>query len=318
MLKNHPITGVGIDNYASYFNLYRTVDYPLRYGFDVTSTNAHNTFIQHLATGGVFFGLVYLVLQIYIFKAGIKLILSRDNLYPKAILPIFCGWITFQAQSLVSIDNIAISILGWLLGAVILGLECHSRSEFKDQKIQSGNSNEIKQVITSYAAALVVFVFCTFLFRVESSMIYLRGIYNPSSAENNKLVLTKGQEFFELPFNNVNYQNQVGVFLAASGHPNEAVEQLRRILAETPNSLDTLSVLANIYESAKEPNNAIPYRTELAKINPWNAKNYLQQGKNYRDIGDYVSMDSMLSKIESFASSTDVFQIALAELKAPK
>ncbi len=318
MLKNHPLTGIGIDNYASYFNLYRTLDYPLRYGFEVTSSNAHNTFIQHFATGGIFFGLAYLILQIYILKAAFKLITVRESLYSKAALPIFCGWITFQAQSLVSIDNIAISILGWLLGAVIISLECQSRDEVKDQTNRNDKSNEIKQVLTSYAAVLGVFVFCTFLFRVESSMIYLRGIYNPSSIENNKLVLNKGQEFFNLPLNNVSYQNQVGVFLAASGHPNEAVAQLSRVLEKTPNSLDTLSVLANIYESAKEPKNAIPYRTELAKLNPWNAKNYLQQGKNFRDIGDYVSMKSMLSKIESFASSTEVFQIALTELKEPK
>jgi O-antigen ligase len=318
MLKNHPLTGVGIDNYAAYFNLYRTVDYPLRYGFEVTSSNAHNTFIQHFATGGIFFGLTYLILQIYIFKAAFKLVTGKSNLFSKAALPIFCGWITFQAQSLVSIDNIAISILGWVLGAVIISLEYHSHDEVKDQSNRNSKFNDIKQVITSCAAALGVFVFCTFLFRVETSMFYLRGIYNPSNAENNKLVLKNGQEFFDLPFNNVTYQNQVGVFLAASGYPNEAVTLLSRVLENSPNSLDTLSVLANIYESAKEPKKAIPYRTEFAKLNPWNAKNYLQQGKNYRDIGDYILMKSMLSKIESFASSTEVFQIALSELKEPK
>ena len=317
MLKNHPWLGVGIDNYASYFNIYRTFDYPVRYGFEVTSSNAHNTFIQHFATGGMFFGIAYLLIQLFVLVYGIKLINNSDGKQLKLILPIFCSWLTFQAQSLVSIDNIAISIMGWLFGAIIIGIGSQSGLDFTGKLETKKNSNEIKQVISTYVMVLVVFIFCTNLYRVESSMIYLRGIYNPSNAENNKLVLSNGEKFFQLPFNNINYQNQVGVYLAASGYPNEAVMLLEKPLNKTPNSLDTLNVLANIYESGNKPNLAIPYRIKLIELNPWNAKNYLQLGKNYRDLGEYSKMDSMLVKIKSFASSTEVYKIATTELVKP-
>jgi O-antigen ligase len=46
MLSSHPFFGVGIDRYGSYFKQYREVDYPLNVGFQLTSSNAHNTFIQ--------------------------------------------------------------------------------------------------------------------------------------------------------------------------------------------------------------------------------------------------------------------------------
>jgi O-antigen ligase len=46
MLSNHPFFGVGIDRYGAYFKEYREIKYPLTYGFELTSTNAHNTFIQ--------------------------------------------------------------------------------------------------------------------------------------------------------------------------------------------------------------------------------------------------------------------------------
>ena len=317
MLKNHPLLGVGIDNYAAYFNIYRTFDYPIRYGFEVTSSNAHNTFIQHFATGGVFFGLAYLLIQFFVLVYGIKFINKCEFKQLKLVLPVFCSWLTFQAQSLVSIDNIAISIIGWLLGAMIIGIASKSSLEVSGKLEVKKNSNEIKQVISSYAMVLVVFVFCSYLYRVESSMIYLRGIYNPTNLENNKLVLNNGEKFFKLPFNNINYQNQVGVYLAASGYPNEAVSLLEKSLNETPNSLDTLNVLANIYESANKPNLAIPYRIQIIELNPWNAKNYLQLGKNYRDIGEYIKMDSMLLKIKSFASPTEVYKIAITELVKP-
>jgi O-antigen ligase len=319
MVKNHPFTGVGIDNYGSYFNLYKTVDYSIRYGFELTSSNAHNTFIQHFATGGIFFGFAYLILQILIFLAAAKLILGSNSTFSKATLPIFCAWLTFQAQSLVSIDNIAISILGWLFGAIIIGLECIVRSNDLAKKGLIDKSTEIKQIISSYAAAIFIFIFCAFLFRVESSMMYLKSVYNPSNVENNKLILVKGQDFFKLQLNNINYQNQVAIFLAASGHPNEAVSLLKSALENTPNSIDTLNVLANIYESAKDPKSAIPFRIQLAEVNPWNAKNYLELGKNYRDTGDFMNMNKTREKIKSFASTTDVYQIAEIELQeSPK
>lgn len=317
MFKNHPLTGVGIDNYAAYFNVYRNVEYPLRYGYEVTSSNAHNTFIQHFATGGLLFGLAYLILQIFVLVYAMKLLRKKESDYWKFILPFFCGWLTFQAQSLVSIDNIAISVLGWLFSAIIIGLA--SGSELVEQVKPKLNrkASEAKQMITSYVSVIVIFIFCTFLFRVETSMIYLRSMYNPTSEANNKLILEKGQKFFNLPLNNISYQNQVGVYMASSGYPNQAVEVLKKSLDRTPNSLDTLNVLANIYESAKQPSFAIPYRVKIAELNPWNAKNYLQQGKNYRDIGDFIKMEEMLLKIRSFASSNEVYKIAEAELKKP-
>ena len=46
MFTSNPIFGVGMDRYGSYFMQYRYVVYPLNYGFEITSSNAHNTFLQ--------------------------------------------------------------------------------------------------------------------------------------------------------------------------------------------------------------------------------------------------------------------------------
>jgi O-antigen ligase len=66
MFQQNPLMGVGMDRYGAYFKEYREVGYPLAYGFDITSSNAHNTFIQFFATGGFFLGTAYLVLNGFI------------------------------------------------------------------------------------------------------------------------------------------------------------------------------------------------------------------------------------------------------------
>jgi O-antigen ligase len=60
MFIHHPWFGVGPDRYAAWFRIYRSDQYPLNYGYDLTSSAAHNVVIQIFATCGVFVGLSYL------------------------------------------------------------------------------------------------------------------------------------------------------------------------------------------------------------------------------------------------------------------
>ena len=317
MLKQNPFTGVGLDNYGSFFNFYRNVEYPLRYGFDVTSSNAHNVFIQNFATGGIFFGLIYIFLQFYILFYGIKLIKKSNPEDRLIIIAVFASWVTYQAQSFVSIDNISIAIWGWLLGGILIGLNSQSEAISSAGPNRLSTSREAKQVITSFTIGVIVFIFCTLLYRGESGMYKLRGTYNPSNSESNSLLYVDANKLLKIPFLDINYKNQIAIYLATTGYASDGIDSLKTILKSSSNSIDTLNVLSNIYESAKDPKSAIKYREELVKLNPYNAKNYLQLGKNYRDIGDFVSMDLMLTKIQSFAPETDIYKIAKAELIRP-
>lgn len=319
MLKNNLLTGVGLDNYGSFFNLYRSVDYPIRYGFEVTSSNAHNVFIQQFATGGLFYGTIYIFLTIFVLIAGIKSIQLAPAENKGTVTILLAAWVTFQAQSFVSIDNIAISVLGWLLGGSMVGIYSRLNKDSSNISIIKTNSqkSDIKQIIFSYLMVLIVFIFCSFLFRAESKMIEIRSTFNPSNSESNALLYDQSIEFLKLPFLDQNYVNQIAVNLAITGHADFAIQTLKKSLSATPNSLDTLSTISNIYESTKQPENAIQYRLQLSKLNPWNAQNYLQIGKDYRDIGNFEKMDLMLTKIQSFAPETDISKIAKAELIRP-
>jgi O-antigen ligase len=132
MLVNHPLLGIGTDRYGAYFKQYREVKYPLTYGFEITSSNAHNTFIQFFATGGVFLGITYLIFNGYILRrayVGLKNLVGNERLI---LAGIFSAWVAFHAQSLISIDNIGISIWGWILGGSIIGISVSADPKLKD------------------------------------------------------------------------------------------------------------------------------------------------------------------------------------------
>jgi len=79
MFKSNFWFGVGPDRYGANFKAYREMNYALTYGFDITSTNAHNVPIQIFATAGVFAGLAYISIILFTIWSAIKGLKTLKN-----------------------------------------------------------------------------------------------------------------------------------------------------------------------------------------------------------------------------------------------
>lgn len=315
MFKANSLTGVGLDNYGGFFNFYREVSFPLKYGFEVMSNNAHNTFIQMFATGGFFVGSSYLLLQIIIAIVALRALKVCNKENQGVMIILFASWITFHAQSLVSIDNIAISIWGWVFGGALIGLSIKVLTKDPTKNTPVKTRNEPQKILASSVAVLFTFIFCSFLYRAETSMYFLRSIYSNQAAQpvDNRL-LTSAEKMLGLPFVDAEYRAQTGFYLATSGYLEEGIAILDENIDKHPYSINSYNIIANIYESLNKPKEAEPYRLAIIEMNPWNAKNYLQLGKNYKAQQDYPNMEKMLKTIESFASMTEVYTQAKNDL----
>jgi O-antigen ligase len=319
MLSDHPFFGVGIDRYGSYFKEYREVNYPLTYGFEITSTNAHNTFIQFFATGGFFLGLAYLLLNAYILNRaayGIRNLTGSNRLY---ISGIFAAWIAFHAQSLISIDNIGISIWGWVLGGVIVGLSVSANditNEKESFSQRKRNVVNLSQAITSGSTTLLVAILVAILYRGESNSYY--GTQNVNLVDQTSRTYFKELQFkvINTPLNDLNYKLFAASRLIQSGFVNEGLGEAEKIYLKDPRNLDTLMLLALTYEQINNLPKAIAYREKIAQLDPWNASNYLALGRDYKLQGNLVKSNGMLDKILSFASTNAIAKQANEELKS--
>ena len=137
MFQDHIWFGVGLDRYGAYFREYRDVAQVLRRGPNVGTNAAHNVFIQQFATGGIFVGLAYLALTTFIFWRGIKALKFYKGNDRLTIGTFFVAWLAFQAQSIISIDNIGITIWGWILGGIVAGLSINLVDENSPHKSES-------------------------------------------------------------------------------------------------------------------------------------------------------------------------------------
>ena len=142
----------------------------------------------------------------------------------------------------------------------------------------------------------------------------VRSAINPSIQENNLAVKQITEILIDRKFideiSKVELANHVG----RSGYADLAIKILNSVNQKDLRNFDALNYLAFIYEDSKQFGPAIDNRIEIAKLDPWNADNLLQLGRDYKAIGDFSKMNEVLKLIESFASNTTQFEIASSEL----
>ena len=317
MLRSHPFFGVGIDSYGLYFKEYREVGYPLTYGFEITSSNAHNTFIQFFATGGFFLGLAYLLLNGYILKQaiyGIRNLTGNNRLY---LVAIFSAWTAFHAQSLISIDNIGISIWGWVLGGTIVGLSVSATAAENGKDVfsqQKKNTINLGRVMTSGFTTLLVVILVVMLYRGETNSYKSSlnvNLQDPTSRNYFKELQFKA---LNTPLNDPTYSLYAASRLIQSGYVDEGVAAAKKIYLQNPRNLDALLLFALTYEQLNNLPEATSYREKIAELDPWNAQNYLALGKYYKQQGDLSKSKLMLEKILSFATTHQIADLAKIEL----
>ena len=328
MFKSYPLTGVGFDHYGYYFKELRNVEYPLRYGFDLTSTNAHNTFLQMFSTGGIFLGLSYLLLVISTLVVGLKLVKNSDSNQRILSLGLLSAWIAFQAQSVISIDNIGISVWGWLLTGAIFGLA--SRKELQKYSIEESKSSRISKnqvtvlpFLISTVVLIPALILSVLLMRIESNAFMARNVLenyagqaDKNSAFSQQLLRLLDQHstyVLESKIADPNYKIQIAYDLFNSGKQQESIRVATELVKSNPRNLYALDAVALLSRELKDPTAEIEARKSIEKLDPWNGKNYLQLMILYKAAGDVTNAQLMLDKILSFAPDTNEAKSAIEE-----
>jgi O-antigen ligase len=308
MFKNSPFFGVGVDRYGAFFKEFREVSYPLRYGYEITSSNAHNTIIQFFATSGLFVGISYLSLLAYILIISIKLLYNSNQEEQKIVLLLLSSWIGFQAQSFISIDNIGVSIWGWLFAGTLLGINRNKEKTKLGESISRDRQHQKNVVVInlfqpfiSLIATVVTLIGVYFIITSETDTLRARNLTNPSASQNTPFVKEISEKILDNPFSDPNYKINTIVFMFQMGLKNEANYELDLLLRSDPRNLDFLQTAAAYQSYFGDVSSAIKSREVISLYDPYNALNYLALGELYLKSGDIESANRMQKRIISFA-----------------
>ena len=324
MFKAHPFFGVGVDRYAAYFLQYRAPKYPLIYGYHQTVTNSHNVFLEILATAGIFAGIAYIALIGFIAYRAYRAIRNSIGREQMTVAGIVAGWIVFVAQSFISVDSLVISIWGWVLGGAIVALSLKdaepatSISGGRTPKLGTSRRGQALGASSSYrwiafASGLVALSLIVVpMYRNETATARFAQIQSPADPAGKDVYRAIAKKTFYQPLLNPNYKANIALTMAKNGYGPEAISFFKETIKADPRNSNSYSLLSLVYENLKSPQEAIPYRKQLALLDPYGAENLVSLEKDYLLTGDKSSAIAIRDSILAMAPGTDVAKRATA------
>ena len=148
MMMERPLFGVGMDGYG---DMYRTkrVSPGALLGAGTTDT-AHNIPLDIGSGGGIPLLLIYLSL-IGLALISIIKILKRTTSFDLVFTSVAAAWFAYQAQSLISINQIGIGVWGWSLTGLLIGYELQTRGPVGSVQVKTKSTTSKKEQISALA-----------------------------------------------------------------------------------------------------------------------------------------------------------------------
>jgi len=119
MTVDSPFIGIGLDNFGSWYRRARS-EGAFQWLPTQETNAAHNVYLDFSSNGGFPFLLLNLFLVVLVLYSFLTMVRKSEKLSPYYIIG-FSIWVAFQAQLLISINQIGNAVWGWALGGILLG-----------------------------------------------------------------------------------------------------------------------------------------------------------------------------------------------------
>lgn len=153
--NTHILTGVGMDGFGNWFRQVRSVKAATWFpGPGVVTNVAHNIYLDMYASGGL---ILLAAFTFFNFYAGWRLfeLLKAKKEFDWIVASLTSIYFGYQAQAIISINQIGLGVWGWTIIGVICAYERLSREQNQKQKIMKINNRKTKQYSEDKSIVLV-------------------------------------------------------------------------------------------------------------------------------------------------------------------
>ena len=269
MTAEHPFLGVGLDSYGDWYRRTRTLEATLRRGPEVTSNAAHNVLLDFSSNGGFPLVILYLALMVLVVISAIKL-LKRSSGFDPAVSGLIAVWIAYQAQSIISLNQLGLAVWGWIISGLIIGYEINTRPEEVRQEVKSPVSkgrNVKKQSSESVSAKTLVSMV------IGGVVGLLVGLPPFIASAQFKSAFTSGnagkvEKSAYLWPNDPTRYGQVGLVLKENKLDAQAQRVVDAALLKFPNEFGLWSLASTL--STATPEQIAKAKAEMKRLDPFN------------------------------------------------
>ena len=264
---DHPFTGVGFDAYGDWFRFSRSASSMIMPGPRVITNSSHNVNIDIFSYGGFPLIIAYLGL-LAIAAVSILKVISRNTGYDKYFIPLATAWACYQAQAMISINQIGLAVWGWALTGAVIGYERATREADESKSEQPVKSRSAKRssdqntsvYLTSVAGLALGLVIAFPPFIADSAW---RTAMKSGGVDS---IVKVANQF---PLDSYRMAN-ISILLEQNKYPQQAYDLAKKLTAFNPNYFDGWKVIAGIsLSTAEEKANATKM---MHKLDPRNLK----------------------------------------------
>jgi O-antigen ligase len=155
MMIERPFFGVGLDGFGNWYRRSRTQAIT-DLNPSLVSDTAHNIPLDIGAGGGFLLLILYLLILGLALNAIVKVIMRPQNFDP-IFASIVAAWFAYQAQSLISINQLGLGVWGWSLTGLLIGYELNTRDKSSEVPVKlSGKASNKKEQIPASALLIAI------------------------------------------------------------------------------------------------------------------------------------------------------------------
>jgi len=179
--REHFLTGVGLDNLRNFTTSYRSLELVKQEGMFTAPDRSHNVVLDHFVNGGLITGLLWLIFVVVVSRLALKNVILAKHLQTSSnLLFVSVCWFGYLVQSLISVDHLALTVLGFISAGFIVA---SSREAEKQQNSNLIASKKARKAILSFATVLFLIfsIFSVKIFEYERNA-YKFLINNDSNA----------------------------------------------------------------------------------------------------------------------------------------
>jgi hypothetical protein len=132
-----------MDTYGDWYRMLRRDSALVLPGPETVSNAAHNVNLDLFASGGWPLFISYILLLILALISIIKVV-ARSKKYDWVFVSLTVGWICYQVQALISINQLGLAVWGWILTGAVIAYEISTRSEVARENTKNVSAKKEK------------------------------------------------------------------------------------------------------------------------------------------------------------------------------
>ena len=269
MTMDHPFFGVGLDSYGDWYRRTRTIEATVRRGPEVTSNAAHNVLIDFSSNGGFPLLIIYLALLALAARAATRVI-RRTSEFDPAISGLFAVWIAYQAQSLISLNQLGLAVWGWIISGLLIGYEINTSTNLEEVGVSKSRRHNSKAKIPIGLKVQPAFLSSLFIGFSLGLLIGLPPLiastqFKTALDSPNKTTLENAAEIFP---QDVFRAGQIAYIFQQNKLEDEALSIITASVENYPDSYESWRLLASL--SNASPAQIAEAKAQMKRLDPHN------------------------------------------------